>query len=151
MNHGGVRSRRRSSSQCECGGFPRPGFHSLDVLLYVFWEVPEWNTELRERHRLSLDILRLADRLGVEFAFPTQTLHMFKEEHGAEHTPASLPPSAIERKARQEGRRAVREITANADWRDGKPGPYVIEGTPSVDDDDDEETQIESRIGGDGG
>lgn len=47
---------------------------SLDVLLYVFFEAPDWGTELRERHHLYVDILRLADRLGVEFAFPTQTI-----------------------------------------------------------------------------
>lgn len=47
---------------------------SLDILLYTFFEVPDWGTELRERHRLFVDILRLADRLGVEFAFPTQTV-----------------------------------------------------------------------------
>ena len=47
---------------------------SLNILLYTFFEVPDWGTELRERHRLFVDILRLADRLGVEFAFPTQTV-----------------------------------------------------------------------------
>ncbi|MCA9755980.1 MAG: mechanosensitive ion channel [Candidatus Eisenbacteria bacterium] len=51
---------------------------SLEILLYVFHEAPDWQTELRERHRLFLDILRLARRLGVQFAFPTQTLHMFR-------------------------------------------------------------------------
>ncbi|MCP3663326.1 MAG: mechanosensitive ion channel family protein [Gammaproteobacteria bacterium] len=55
------------------------GASSLDVLLYVFWQTPEWNTELRERHRFLLDILRLAKRLNVEFAFPTQTLYMRQE------------------------------------------------------------------------
>ena len=44
---------------------------SLDVLLYAFFEVPDWPTELRERHQLFADILRLAQRLGVDFAFPT--------------------------------------------------------------------------------
>ncbi|MEM6855800.1 MAG: mechanosensitive ion channel family protein, partial [Planctomycetota bacterium] len=29
---------------------------SMDVLLYVFFEVPDWNTELRERERLFIDI-----------------------------------------------------------------------------------------------
>lgn len=56
---------------------------SLDILLYVFWKVPDWTTELRERQRLFVDIMRLANRLGVEFAFPTQTLHL-----------ASTPPLA---------------------------------------------------------
>jgi MscS family membrane protein len=51
------------------------GKASLDVLVYVFWAVPEWGTELRERHRFLLDILRLGDQLGVEFAFPTQTVY----------------------------------------------------------------------------
>ena len=54
--------------------FNKFGASSLDILLYLFFEVPDWSTELRERHRLFVDILRLADRIGVEFAFPTQTL-----------------------------------------------------------------------------
>jgi len=52
---------------------------SLDILVYVFWQTPDWNTELRERHRFLLDILRLAKQLGVEFAYPTQTLHIKQE------------------------------------------------------------------------
>jgi MscS family membrane protein len=47
---------------------------SLDILLYVFFDAPDWSTELRERHHLFIDILRLAKRLDVEFAFPTQTV-----------------------------------------------------------------------------
>ena len=53
---------------------------SLDVLLYAFLETPEWGTELREKHRLFADILRVAERLNVSFAFPTQTLHMARPE-----------------------------------------------------------------------
>jgi len=49
---------------------------SLNILLYAFHETPDWPTELRERHRLFVDIVRLAHRLGVQFAFPTQTLHI---------------------------------------------------------------------------
>lgn len=49
---------------------------SFEILLYVFHETPDWATELRERHRLFLDIVRLAQRLGVEFAFPTRTVHV---------------------------------------------------------------------------
>ena len=52
---------------------------SLNVLLYCFHETPDWGTELRERHRLFNDILHLARRLGVEFAFPTQTIHLHQE------------------------------------------------------------------------
>jgi len=53
---------------------------SLNVLLYCFHEAPDWSTELRERHRLYLDVIRLAEKLKISFAFPTQTLYMAKEE-----------------------------------------------------------------------
>lgn len=59
------------------------GAHSLDVLVYVFFDVPDWSTELQQRHNFLLEILRLAKELGVEFAFPTQTLHVdsfYKDE-----------------------------------------------------------------------
>jgi len=49
---------------------------SLDVLIYVFWETPDWSTELRERQRFLLDILRLARAHNIDMAFPTQTLHL---------------------------------------------------------------------------
>lgn len=60
------------------------GPSSLNILLYCFVACPDWAIELRERHRLLADILRLAKQLGVQFAFPTRTLHMFTEaENGA--------------------------------------------------------------------
>lgn len=49
---------------------------SISILLHVFFEVPDWGAELRERHRLAIDILRVARTLGVQFAFPTQTVHL---------------------------------------------------------------------------
>ena len=52
------------------------GAYSLDVLFYVFVRVENWSAELRERHNIMLEVLRLADELGVEFAFPTQTLNI---------------------------------------------------------------------------
>ena len=55
---------------------------SLNIMLYAFHEAPDWATELRERHRLFLDVVRLAHRLEIEFAFPTQTVHI-----------ASTPPA----------------------------------------------------------
>jgi MscS family membrane protein len=52
------------------------GAASLDVMLYFFFEVDTWSAELRERHNVYLEFLRLAKALHVEFAFPTQTLHV---------------------------------------------------------------------------
>jgi MscS family membrane protein len=52
------------------------GPHSLDILLDFFMKVPDTATELIERQRILMDILRLAETTGVQFAFPTQTLHI---------------------------------------------------------------------------
>jgi MscS family membrane protein len=52
------------------------GPHSLDVMIYVFLKVPNWHAELQERHNFFMDILRVAKETGVEFAFPTQTVHI---------------------------------------------------------------------------
>jgi len=52
------------------------GAHSLDVLIYIFFKVPDWSAELQQRHNFLLEVLRLAKELGIEFAFPTQTLHV---------------------------------------------------------------------------
>lgn len=60
------------------------GPSALEILVYVFWETPDWGTELRERHRFLLDILRLSRRLGVEFAYPTQTVYLQRSEAGSE-------------------------------------------------------------------
>ncbi len=53
---------------------------SLNILVYVFWKVNDWSDELAERHRLLIDILRLGQELKIDFAFPTQTLHLHKDQ-----------------------------------------------------------------------
>ncbi|WP_373049203.1 mechanosensitive ion channel family protein [Vulgatibacter sp.] len=66
------------------------GAHSLDVMLYFFFEVASWTEELRERHNVYLEVLRLAKNLGVQFAFPTWTVHHeYVAEPGA---PRQLQP-----------------------------------------------------------
>lgn len=50
------------------------GGHSLDVLVYFFFQVDTWSEELRQRHNVFLEILRLAQALDVRFAFPTRSL-----------------------------------------------------------------------------
>lgn len=52
---------------------------SLNIELTVHFKVADYAMENRERQRLFLDIMRLADELGVEFAFPTQTIYMGKD------------------------------------------------------------------------
>lgn len=55
------------------------GASSLDITLMVFWQTDDYTRELAERHRLMVDILRLAKELEVNFAFPTTTVHLFNE------------------------------------------------------------------------
>lgn len=57
---------------------------SLNIMFYIFFEVPTWGDELRCRHEVLIEIMRLAESLGVNFAFPTRTLHMetFPEKKG---------------------------------------------------------------------
>ncbi len=50
------------------------GPSSLDIQLYIFVEAPTWPLELAYREDILLKIVRIAQELGVEFAFPTQTL-----------------------------------------------------------------------------
>jgi MscS family membrane protein len=103
---------------------------SLDVLVYVFWSTPDWPTELRERHRFMLDIIRLAGELGVEFAFPTQTIYMRNEDKwqkGVSKTTAKRSEGWMAN-AELEGKEVVDAFTADDDWRSGHPPPYTFEG-----------------------
>lgn len=50
--------------------------YSQDVMFYIFFEVPTWPDELQARHEILLQVVKLANALGIRFAFPTQTLHM---------------------------------------------------------------------------
>ena len=52
------------------------GDSSLDILFYVFFEAPTWSDELRCRQEMLLQIMKLTEHLGIEFAFPTQTMHV---------------------------------------------------------------------------
>jgi MscS family membrane protein len=92
--------------------------------------VPDWNTELRERERLFIDIVRLADKLGVQFAFPTQTVHLFKEEHRPKdqpHQPAhELPGASTDRRSMVTGVRAAQELIKQQPWLNTTPGPVVF-------------------------
>ncbi len=63
------------------------GASSLEVLVYCFIDAPDWTTELRTRHVLNLDIIRLAQDLHIDFAFPTQTLHVAETPGNAMQLP----------------------------------------------------------------
>jgi MscS family membrane protein len=64
--------------------------YSQDIMFYIFFEVPTWPEELKSRHEILIQIVKLANALEVRFAFPTQTIHM---ENFPEKT--SLTPSYL--------------------------------------------------------
>lgn len=52
------------------------GDSSLNIMFYIFFQAPNWALELQYRHQIIIQILKLAEKLNVRFAFPTRTLHM---------------------------------------------------------------------------
>ncbi|MGR8948116.1 MAG: mechanosensitive ion channel family protein [Gammaproteobacteria bacterium] len=103
------------------------GAASLNILIYVFWKTPNWATELRERHRFLLDCLRLAKRLGVEYAFPTQTIHMIEAQPGPpEAESGEFTPPITEKDAKQRGLKEAREIVRQTTGLDHVPPPVIL-------------------------
>jgi MscS family membrane protein len=78
---------------------------SLGILLYAFVQTPDWSTELREKHRLYNDIIRLAKSMKIEFAFPTQTVYLRNEEKPVH---ANVPKNELD--AFQEGKETAGKI-----------------------------------------
>lgn len=50
--------------------------YSLNIMFYIFFSVPDWQAELKARHEILMEIVQLGNELGINFAFPTKTLHM---------------------------------------------------------------------------
>ena len=80
------------------------GDNSLDVLLLCFMKCSDYGSELQERQSLFLGIIQLADRLGVSFAFPTRTIHMFQQDASTASPPSFEDPL-------ETGRQLAREIS----------------------------------------
>jgi len=75
------------------------GSHSYDILFYVFFAVPSWAEELRARHEVLMAAIDLAHELGVQFAFPTQTLHVETFPEKAGNTPTyDTSPEAMDKR-----------------------------------------------------
>ncbi len=55
------------------------GDSSLNVLVYFFLITNDWGEELKERQNIYEAIYKLAEDKGVEFAFPTRTLHVHNQ------------------------------------------------------------------------
>lgn len=92
------------------------------ILIYIFFAAPDWNTELRERHRFLMDVHRLAADLGVEFAYPSQRLLMERQEAG-------FPPNfELEKQesARLEGKEKTKKLLEESLPKEVPP-PAVVD------------------------
>jgi MscS family membrane protein len=48
--------------------------YALIIMFYVFFKTENWSEELKCRHQILIAIMKLAEKLGIRFAFPTETL-----------------------------------------------------------------------------
>ena len=77
------------------------GPSAIEIVLSVFFRSTTSSAELAARHQLLLGIVRLATRLGISFAYPVQTVHLFRPGEPAdaaslEDLPARPPkPAAL--------------------------------------------------------
>lgn len=81
---------------------------SLDVMLYIFHQVPDWTSELRERQRLMLDILRLARAMNVRLARPVVDLQRTAGEPEPVASAATVTMSEIQAEGRAQARALLR-------------------------------------------
>jgi MscS family membrane protein len=109
---------RKEEYEVHMSGF---GAHSLDVLVQFFFEVATGSIELRERHNVFLEILRLARDLGVSFAFPTRTLKL--DELPAPGAPSTRPNPM----SNAELAEVVRAF-GPAGVRSNPHGPHIVPG-----------------------
>jgi MscS family membrane protein len=98
---------------------------SFNILLNCFLIAPDWSTEAREKHRLLLDIIRLAYELGIQFGLPSQAIYMAKEQP----LPAIFPEKgSIKKHADSEmiyADKKAREIATSGLGGEGvKPPPF---------------------------
>lgn len=99
---------------------------SLDVLVYMFFDAPDWGTELREKHYLFLDVLRLADKLGVDFAFPTQTVWLERGGRAAENAELAAAFKQAERAADEVGVDLAGKVYRESYGEEPKYRPPVV-------------------------
>ncbi len=48
----------------------------LKIFVNFFLTVSDWEVELQQRHVIFMEMIKLAAKLGIQFAFPTQTIHV---------------------------------------------------------------------------
>ncbi len=84
--------------------FKELGAASLDVQVMAFTRSTQWAAYMQTQERLLLDIMRIVDELGLELAFPTQTVYVRDEQWGTRKAGGN---GKEESRKRVEGREVV--------------------------------------------
>ncbi len=71
-----IREDERIHSDFFLVNFDSFGASSLDVFVYCFTRTTVWGEFLDAKQAFMLEIMKVVDELGLEMAFPTQTLHV---------------------------------------------------------------------------
>lgn len=56
------------------------GEHAIEVMIYIFFEVGDWSEELKLRHAFILNVLKLAQELGIRITEPVRRVSMGREQ-----------------------------------------------------------------------
>ena len=79
------------------------GDSSLNIYFRVHIAVATFKEELIEREKLAFGILELANKLGVRFAFPTQTIFVEEFPGNGNTTPNyDIDPANMEAKTKEQ-------------------------------------------------
>jgi len=70
------------------------GDSALEIFVYFFFTVDTWSKELQTRANVLMQIMRLASELNLDFAFPTQTVHVETLAEGKEIPERETPEEA---------------------------------------------------------
>ena len=74
---------------------------SLNLLIYCYANTSDWSRFMKIQHNVYLKIIDVVHGLGADFAFPTRTLYLEKDD--AAPAPVAPAPEAIERRLKPTG------------------------------------------------
>jgi len=60
--------------------FTEFGDSSLNIFIYYFSKTINWDEHLAVRERMNLEIMKIINDMGLEIAFPTQTLYLRQDD-----------------------------------------------------------------------
>jgi MscS family membrane protein len=79
--------------------FYNMGDSGLEILVHYHVKVPGWNGELVARSNTMMEMMRLAERLNVKFAYPSTSLYLESTPDQPVGAPAPFSPNELEQVA----------------------------------------------------